>query len=94
MRVGGQGVGPWSIRQVLLVEGDNVGDASLFKEGEELPVRCLQPLCGVRYEDGYVALAERFSCALHPQLSEGPLVVDARGVDDDHRPQGQEFHRL
>ena len=31
---------------------------------------------------------------LHAKFAEGPDVVDARRVDEEHRPQRQQFHRL
>ena len=45
-------------------------------------------------EDGDVRLPQGLPGALDPHGAQFAFIVDARCVDDDHRSDGKELHRL
>ena len=89
-RVGGGAAG----QEVGLVERDHARRLLLGKEVEEFPVGFLKTDRGVRDEDRDIRLPQGLPGPLDPHGAEFSLVVDARRVDDDHRSDGQELHRL
>ena len=49
---------------------------------------------GVDDEQAQVGAVEDLPGLLHAQFAQGPDVVDARRVDEQHRAERQQFHRL
>ena len=82
------------IQQVGLVENHEIRDLLFDKKGDQLLIACLSSLLRVHHQHGNVRAVEHLPGLLHPQRAQLALVVEARGVDDHDRPQGQQLHGL
>ena len=80
--------------KVALVANDEVGQAAALEQTDELGLGGGERPRRVGHEDGHVGAVEHAPRPRHALLAERARVVEARGVDDDHRPQGQDLHRL
>jgi hypothetical protein len=78
---------------VGLVEGHHDGDAAPPQLREDA-VLDLAPDARLRHQHAEVGAVEDLLRLLHAQRAQRARVVDARRVDEQHRTQRQEFHRL
>ena len=81
-------------QQVSLVADNEVGELPLLKDTNEFPVGRLERDGAVGHKDGKVGLCQDLAGPLHALFPERSLVVEARGVNDDDRANGEELHRL
>ena len=79
--------------QVGLVEDDHNRNVSLAQFVEELFLEFV-PLPGGGDDDAHVGAVEDLPRPLDAELAQGPGVVDPRRVDEQHRPDGEQFHWL
>ena len=82
------------VQQVRLIIDDEVRQVLVPDESQDFVVSRRPSFRSIDDDDGYIRLIEDLLRPAHPFLAQGPDIVEARRVDDDHRPQGQEFHSL
>ena len=81
-------------QKVGFVVCDQVGDFLRFKRRGQRFIHVGQPLHRVHDENGEVGLVEGLHRALDAHLTEFAFVVDAGGVNDDDRAEGEQLHCL
>ena len=79
--------------EIRLVEDDDGRDLSFAQLAEDAFFE-LAPAARGGDNQAQVGAVEDLPGLLHPQFAQRPFVVDAGRIDEQHRPDGQDFHRL
>ena len=81
-----------SAEQVAFVVGYQKGDPLLPEQGDQFFI-CVGFSDGsIHHQNRHISLVQHLLCFLHTQCAQGALVIDARRVDDQYWPHGQQFH--
>ena len=73
---------------------DYIGDSLFLDALQHGGILFCKSLGSVDHQNRNIRLVQHLIAALDAKGAQLPLVVDARGVDDHHRPQGQKLHGL
>ena len=77
---------------VAFVIGNKEGNFARFQFSTQEKILLPNAACGIHNQHRNVGGCQHFLCLLNAQQSQLSLVVKTGGVENDHRPQGEQLH--